>query len=794
MKNTLYMIGNAHLDPVWLWDWREGFQENKATLKSALDRMDEFDDFVFTSSSAQFYQWVEENAPELFERIKARVREGRWKICGGWWVQPDCNIPCGESFARQALISQNYFYDKFGVIAHTGYCVDSFGHNAMLPQLLKKSGMDHYVFMRPAAHEKTLPANIFFWEAPDGSRVTTFRILLNSYGTFEHLEEFMDRCAGEFTPEMDRLMCFYGVGNHGGGPTVENIRTIRALKGKKANYEAVMSDPDSYFEAIRGRDLPVVRGELQHHAPGCYTAESMIKAMNRKAENALLSAEKFDTLAAFLGKPASKDNMDRAWKDVLFNQFHDILAGSAIEPAYEDSRNQLGEAVAIADRCKNSAIQSISFDIDIPKNVETYPIVVFNPHSWAVTTPVEFEEGIDRVTLSDRNGNPVPFQYVDAVCRVLGRKRVTFLAEVPALGYAVYYLHVGGLQKNPPVQEEPWTLENEFLKVEFDRERGTVSSLYNKRTGRETLAFASRAAVIEDLTDTWGHSLKKLDHEIGEFRLVSARVADCGSVRKSVRFISKYGNSTLTQTFSLFSGEDQLRVDAQINWLDHRKAVKLYFPVDAADPKAVCEIPYGSVEKNREGFEEPMQRWADLSGKGCGLSVVNNCKYGVDFTGSTIGVTVLRSPVFTHHDPYPLTDGEEYNYMEQGLSRFGYLLKPHAGDWREAGTVREAELFNQPLTVVPETFHAGSLPQEKGFLTVSAKNIIMSALKKSLRGSDTILRLYESEGKQTEAEICLFGRKLKTSFGPCEVKTLALSADGAWREVSLIEWDSGREA
>ena len=228
-EKTLYMIGNAHLDPVWLWQWQEGYQEVKATFRSALDRMKEYDDFFFTSSSAAYYEWVEENEPAMFEEIRERVKEGRWVIVGGWWIQPDCNAPGGESYVRQGLYGQRYFQEKLGVTAQTGYNVDSFGHNGMLPQILKKSGMDNYVFMRPGRHEKGLEGETFTWTSNDGSAVTAFRIPFEYCTWPRELKEHIERCAGEIKDPRGSIMCFYGVGNHGGGPTKQNIESLSLI-------------------------------------------------------------------------------------------------------------------------------------------------------------------------------------------------------------------------------------------------------------------------------------------------------------------------------------------------------------------------------------------------------------------------------------------------------------------------------------------------------------------------------------------------------------------------------------
>ena len=796
---TLYMIGNAHLDPVWLWNWQEGFQENRATFASVLDRMDEFDDFVFTSSSAQFYEWIEENDPEMFRKIQKRVKEGRWILCGGWWIQPDVNIPSGESFARQSLIGQNYFLDKFGVTAKTGYCVDSFGHNAMLPQILKKSGMENYVYMRPNETEKPdLGQHVFLWEAPDGSRVTAFRIAF-SYGNWQNLEETAEKTMQECQPGIDRMMCFYGVGNHGGGPTIENIRTVRKMKEEWKDTVVKFSDPDSFFRDIRGYELPVVKGELQYHSPGCYSAESMIKQKNREAENALLMAEKFSVLSGMLGRRGNDGQLTHAWKDVLFNQFHDILAGSAIKSAYEEARNGLGEAIITAHRCTNDALNKISAQIDIPLNPQRTPLLVFNPHSFEISEPVEFEQGmfgnapdLRQVRICDHSGKTIAHQMIAPSCCVPERPRLTFQAEVPAMGYALYYAEQCGPSEHTVSDteaENPFVLENESLKVSFSEETGTIASLYDKNTGKEYFCEDCSVSVIDDhRNDTWGHKLKRLDQVIGRFELVSAKVLDSGPVRKAVRFVSRYGSSRLVQTFALYQGENRIRVHFRVNCQEQQKAIKLYFPLDLSEDSRACtEIPYGNIEKNRNGREETMQRWCDLSDDRYGLSIINDAKYAVDFTGNRIGITVLRSTIYAHHQPYVLQKGEDYEYMDQGISEFSYMIVPHAEGWTKADTVREAEVFNQKPVTMFESYHRGTLPAYFRGFSVDKKNIILSALKYALKSDDIILRFYESQGTETDVSMEFCGHPLRTHFGPYEVKTFLMDSEGTFMETDLLE-------
>jgi alpha-mannosidase len=283
------MIGNAHIDPVWLWQWQEGYQEVRATFRSAIDRLAEYPDFVFTCDSIVFFEWVEEHDPELFARIRDRIAEGRWQVIGGWWLEPDCNIPAGESLVRHALYGQRYLRERLGITATTGANLDSFGHTAQIPQLLRKSGMDSYVFLRPGPHELELPGPIFRWESPDGSQVTAYRIPHEYCAPRDDLGEHVEKALATVPAEPPELMVFYGVGNHGGGPTKANLDQI-ARMGENGGPRLELSSLRSFFDSVGDR-FPTWKGELQHHAPGCYTTHSGIKRWNRRAENLLQRAE-----------------------------------------------------------------------------------------------------------------------------------------------------------------------------------------------------------------------------------------------------------------------------------------------------------------------------------------------------------------------------------------------------------------------------------------------------------------------------------------------------------------------
>jgi len=812
----LHMIGNAHLDPVWLWQWPEGLQEAKATFRSALDRLDESPDFIFTSSSAAIYEWVEENAPDLFAEIRARVAEGRWQIVGGWWIQPDCNLPGGESFVRQGLYGQRYFREKFGVTTTIGYNVDSFGHHGMLPQLLVKMGLDSYVFMRPQDHEQDLPGRLFWWEADDGSRVLTFRIpYAYTVGwTTEDLDLHIRRNAevleSDTSTDFPESMCFYGVGNHGGGPTKQNLRRIAELNQDPTLPCLHYSSPRAFFDRIFAADLtlPTVHDELQHHASGCYAAHSGVKRWNRQAENLLLAAEKWSAVAQQVaGHPYPLDDLTRAWKQVLFNQFHDILAGTSLEPAYDDARDTYGEAMAIAKRRLHHALQALSWRIAIPPEDGMTPIVVFNPHAWPTKVGVELEFGrIPQPTaLLDDQNRIVPLQTVQSLATVAGgRNRLCFVADLPALGHRVYRVvpHSATAPETASrLVATDTSLENDWLRLQIDPGTGYVTSLLDKRHGVELVrpgAAIAKPVAIADPSDTWSHDIRCFDNVAGAFTATKMTLVEHGPVRAVLRIESAYLNSTLIQDVILYAELPSVEVRVTVDWRERFTMLKLLFPFNLDRTEATFEIPYGVIHRPENGEEEPYQGWLDLSGRTpdnghpYGLSILNDGKYSAHVAGGEIGFTVLRSPIYAHHDPYVPAPDRDYSFIDQGIQRFTYVLLPHPGDWTNAEPVRRAAELNQPAIPMIETYHDGPLPLSASHLAVEPATIVLGALKRAEDDDSLIVRCHETAGRPSPATLRLtaWNRTIDTTFSPYEIKTFRVPRDDAQpvTDVNLIEW------
>ncbi|MCG0288425.1 alpha-mannosidase [Streptomyces sp. PSAA01] len=800
----LHLVGNAHIDPVWLWRKPEGLQEIRATFQSAVDRMEEYPDFVFTCDSVMYLEWIEQHDPELFDTIAKRVAEGRWQVIGGWWIEPDCNIPAGESFVRQALYGQRYLLEKFGKAATIGSNLDPFGHNATIPQLLRRSGMEGYVFLRPGPHEQVLPGQFFHWESPDGSRVTAYRLPNEYCAPGADIGNHLDKSLALMPPDEPELMVFYGVGNHGGGPTKANLESIRRLDSLGGLPTLRLSHPEAFFARIRDReDIPVHTGELQHHGPGCYSAHSGVKAWNRRAENELLRAEKWASVAAVAGEPYPGDRLTEAWKLVLFNQFHDILAGTSIRSAYEDARDEYGHARSIAADVLNRSVQAIARRIDIPQREGTTPLVVFNPHPWTLDGDVEFEFGqAATVRLTDDTGAAVPVQPTRSESTMAGsRGRLAFRASVPPLGHRVYHLLPGAERDSEgPVSATDTSLENEYLRIEIDPVTGWLRSLVDKETGAELMPKApgDHAVVVDDPSDTWGHRIHSYDKAIGAFTARRCRLVESGPVRAVLRVESAYGRSEMAEELVLSAGSRHVEVRTVVDWHERLTLLKLRFPTALTDVTATHEIPYGHLERTPDGTEEPTQAWVDVTGTlpggaRAGLTVVNDSKHGHDVRGGEIGMTALRSPVYAWHEPKVLEDDGVYAYLDQGRQEFRYLLLPHGADWRAADPARRAAELNQPVLTLLETFHSGPFPQVRANVDDGAGAVTVSVVKGAEDGSgDLMVRAYESHGRAAAARITLpllGDRAIEADFGPYEIRTFRVPRDPALpvAETDLLE-------
>ncbi len=801
-----HMIGNAHIDAPWLWPWPEAISVVLSTFRSALDRMNEDSDFTFTASSAQFYEWVAQADPKMMDEIRQRVKEGRWDAVGGWWVEPDVNIPNGESLVRQGLYGQEVFQRLFGRRAEIAYNPDAFGHPATLPQIFQLQGMHAFVFMRPLINEKTLPGPLFWWQSPDGSRVMAYRIPLSYNSGPDGVSSILHGILADYPgPEHD-LMAFYGAGDHGGGPTKENINSIHDIQKQTGAPKVLFSTPSRYFNEVGNLpNLPTVADELQHVAVGCYTAEAEVKKNNRATEAALATGEKMAVLGSVLaGFKYPAADFAASWKKVLLMQFHDSLAGSAAPEQYDVARHAYGSALEAADQAINLAAEKIAWQIPTTDPNSEY-LVVFNPHAWDAKLNVEYDLGFSAENsgqfpnslLEDERGHPIPHQWTQASTVTDARVKLVFTAPVPAFGYRQFRLRRVQPAPQPAsgVHASEKELENDHLRVTF-ADDGTLA-IYDKDAKAEVFRGAgggARAVVLDDPSDTWSHGVRDYSVEVGAFGDASFRVLENGPWRAAVRVRTRYGSSSLQTDWLLSAGARSLEARVLLDWHEHMKMLKFSFPMDVQNPRPTYEIAYGFLVRKAVGEEDPGQRWVDLSGErgGCayGLAIINDAKYGYSVQGNDLRVSIARGAIYAQDEGRKVDSQGEYLWQDQGEQTFRMLLMPHAGTWQDLGVARRAEEFTAPVRVIYQGIHGGSRPLSASYLSVDVPNVVVSVVKKAEVGNDIIIRAYETSGHPTRAtlDIGMMKRRWSGNFRPQEIKTLRVPmAGGQIREVNVLE-------
>ncbi len=807
MAEKNYLIGNAHLDPVWQWRVSEGLSLIRSTFRSALDRMNENENYKFTSACSGYYFWIKKVDPDMFREIQERVKEGRWGVVGGMWVQPDCNIPSGEAFCRHFLYSQRFLKENFGKITNIGYNVDSFGHSAALPQLFKKSGIDNYVYMRPIREIENLDLpkeNLHKWVSPDGSEVTAFRILelYNGDLSRERVNLYLEQTQDQ--------MIFYGIGNHGGGPSKEHLKQAEELV-KKDSFK--YATPDEYFENTAGNEMPTVIGDLKHHASGCYSANSKVKFENRRSECELVSAEIYDTLAGLIvGGDFHNAEFEKAWQRVMFNQFHDVIAGCCIKEAYTDAYNAFGYARQKAHELENFALQRISakikttdfLDADFSemrdrlwyREGEGSPMVVFNPHPFSVKTSVSFG-AYSVAKVLDHNGNEVPFQMVRApYTDGTNFKKCLFEVELAPMGYRVYYVYKKAensaeTEITTDLKATESTLENTLVKIVFDRESGAVTSYVLKAENREFAKGKLGQAIVCDDSehDTWSHLINNLNDDIGAFGDGKLSLIENGPVRATIKSVTKNGKSVLKKYYTLYKNDARLHIRCVLDVDEEYKLIKFSFPINVESPKAVYSMPYGFIEKAPNGEEDVAHEWADLvdNSTGAGLGLINDGRYSHCAIDNDLRVIVARSCAYLDHYAQNVRD-DEMEFIDKGEHEFNFILFPHTEN-ATADIANCGKVLNMPPVLVQETHHDGVLPQEYSALELDKKNISISALKNSENDDGLIIRFSETSGMPTTVTVNFkaINKSFELNFTTQEVKTIKLGKDGKVEEIQIIE-------
>jgi alpha-mannosidase len=774
-------IGNSHIDMAWLWPWTETVEVVRNTFQSVLDLMSEYPDFKFTMSSARTYEWMQEKYPNLFKQIEARVRQGRWEVVGGMWVEPDLNMPDGESLVRQILVGKEYFQKNFGTDIHVGWNPDSFGYNWQLPQIYKKSGIDYFVTSKLlwATDYTKFPYRLFWWEAPDGTRLLTYfpHEYDNDFDApkiTKDLAQYAPLIYGSKVTDTPGMLYLYGIGDHGGGPTRTMLDRADQLRAPNTIFPKIEFTTAKDFFANLQQELPSLnvptwKDELyfEYHR-GVLTTQAETKRRIRHDEELLLNAEKYSSVAMLYGRAYPQSDLQLAWKNLLFDHFHDIMPGSGIAVNYLDARRNLEDVARTGGQITESALGEISAHINTQG--KGAPMIVFNSLSWPRTEVIESEVQLPtpahQVEVVDASGKPVASQML-SMDPATSRARLLIQAKIPSMGYQTYFVHATSNAPAVPsaVKATPSSMENEFIRLTIDPKTGCMTSLFDKRSRTEALAPAEtdtggpKTSVCGNLLQTFYDKPKRWDAwnidadfenkhwDLGQADDVS--LVENGPLRAVIRVKNHFQNSTFVRDITMYSGVPRVDVKMQADWHEKHILLKVAFPVSAHNQKATFEIPYGSIERpttrntpaEQAKFEVPAQRWADISDATHGFSLLNDCKYGYDAKGNVLRLSLLRSPEWP--DPH----------ADEGLHEFTYSLYPHGGGWREAQTIRRGYELNYPPTASQTQNHAGTLEPEHSFLQVEGDNVLVSALKKSEHENAWVVRFYEWKGLEKDIQL-----------------------------------------
>jgi alpha-mannosidase len=817
----VHLIGNAHIDIAWLWRMRETVRVARNTYDTVLDNMKEYPELHYAQSQALTYEWMEKHYPEIFERIEQKVREGKWEIVGGMWVEPDCNLISGESWVRQLLYGKRYFKEKFHLDVDTGWNPDSFGYNWNMPQIYKKSGIKRFITQKIWWNDTTVfPHFIFWWQGVDGTRLLTYFPPVGYTAQIKLPGDIVNITRYEATTGYKKTLVLYGLGDHGGGPNREILNRVRKYKKLPIAPEFIHSKSIDFLKNL-GTDLkdniPVWKDELylEYHR-GTYTTQAKVKKNNRQCESLLSSAEKIASTAFMIELIYPQKELETAWKIVLTNQFHDILPGSSITPVFRDALEDYKKAKNKIKNVIAGSLKKIIENVNTSR-VEGRPLVVFNSLSWKRSGLVSLKIPLlkdETVKVLGPNGHEVPLEIKRDTTATEAALYFT-AKDIPAVGYAVFSL-VKTKGKESSIKNKDTggsrylQIENRFFKLVINKKSGNITSLWDKRLKKEFVARGKEANVLqvyEDVPENWdawniGYTGRMWEINKAE----SVELVEDSPVRKVVKIkksflglaksrytpTEDFPSSFFTQYIILYNDLDRIDIKTEADWWEEHMFLKAAFPVSISNDYATYEIPFASIRRTTKSetlwekarFEVPGLRWADLSDKKYGISLLSDSKYGYDIHANIMKISLLRAPTW----PDPMAD--------RGKHTFVYSLYTHPGDVTEGNTIKRARELNTPLQAVITDKHRGIFPGEFSFFNVDSTSVILDTIKKAEDDNGMILRLYESAGKDTRAKIIFFkapkrvyetdlmentikehqpeGKTLSVTFKKFEIKTLKL--------------------
>lgn len=796
----LHLVCNSHIDPVWMWDWEEGLGEAISTFYQAEQFCREFD-FIFNHNEALLYEFVEEKDPELFAAIREQVKAGNWHIMGGWYLQPDCNMPSGEAFVRQISLGRRYFQDKFGVRPTTAVNFDSFGHSVGLVQILKKCGFDSYLFCRPMPEMLALPAREFIWVGKDGSRVKASRvedesIYCSGYGTA--LADIQRKASVYRDAEVG--VALWGVGNHGGLPSRKDLYDVTRFV-KEADYQVVHSTPEAYFR----ENHPTVEygGSLQPCLIGAYTSMQSIKKKYIELENMLFTTEKLCAAAELNGLYTWNASVfQKAEKMLAMLEFHDIASGTCTQDGEKSSLRKADFAMELLQEEFDKAFFAFCAQHRKAGNGE-FPVFLFNSQPYARDTVCETEFLIPKALVSDthqytvtayQDGQKLPTQCIKELSNIHydRRKRIAYRCRLAPMNITRvnFRVEVTPKTESPETGNTQIVFSDSIKTLRISRTTGLLESYAVE--GKELLAGGAFEPVLyDDNADPWGWYMDKIGANAepmylsecrnGPFgKLKNVNIIEDGDVLTEVESFFEGGASFVRVSYKMYRDMPYTDIRVEVLWNEHQKALKIKLPC-ALDGEFLGQIPFGTDEFCKDGREINAQRFVGIGDGDWVLALYNNCTFGFSAEGKNLYATLLRGAAYCAHpiEDRPLIDESRFiPYIEQGKHVFSFRL---SYDRREELENRAQEFVNVPYSL--NFFPHGNGETAKPVLQMENRAVSLSAFYRA--GNGYTLRMVNNNEERMETDLMLCGKTYRISFGKYEVKTFAY--DGQTLQ-EAIEW------
>jgi len=841
---SVHLICNAHLDPVWQWRWEEGAAEALATFRNAADILDEHPGLIFCHNEAWLYQHVERLDPELFAAIRRHVEAGRWAVSGGWFIQPDVNLPGTEALIRSIAEGRRYFRETFGAAPRVAYNFDSFGHSGGLPQILRRAGYEMYIHMRPQAEELALPADLYRWRGVDGTVIAAYRIAVGLYHTeHDNIEERLREGVALALRLGRDVPVFWGLGNHGGGATRRDLAAIDAFAARESRVRVAHSTPDRFFDAVKDAAgaAPVHDGDLQRVFTGCYTSLSRVKRRAVAGLGRLVQAEGVAAAASWLrGAAFPATELREAWDLHLFNDFHDILAGTCTEPAERDAFDQYGRA---EDAARAITLRAAAVLNRGSRNSPALPVTVVNMNPSLRRVPVEFEcmadhrpfwKGLWRMRLFRADGREVPCQEEQPESLLPfnnWRRRVAFVDDLPGVGVSRYWLkafEVRGhaTQEGGHVPKVHVPFQAPVVPASrLDPRSGLIAAL--AAFGRYPAGPLFEPLVVEDTGDAWGAGLGHYRKIVGRFKpLGRPAVVEHGPVRIVTRSVRAFKASRIVIDAATYPAWPVVELRFRVTWNEERRRLKLAVPTGLVEPALLAEVPGGAIFRPADGEEHVHGRWLAIEGTpaaasrksqarvtvpaGDGplaLGIASSGQHGLDFMDGELRLSVLRSSAYCHERGFHLgtrTKGTcpQWKFADIGVHEFRLLVTAGAPASVRAMMPGLADYLAAPPAAYAHLPYDESLASPvETFLALKPRSVRLLAFNRSYDGRALIVRLQEAVGKMTKAELKIARPQkgavqdrghvtpvhVPLSFAPFEIKTVRVEKDGTWREAALIE-------